>query len=101
MKVPVISVKRIFKFRTDLRKSWLNVLTLAGIEVEGIEVSPLKFPGVVVGKVLEASKHPSADRLDVAKVTDGKEEFQIVCGAANCRPGIETAFAKIGAALIG
>ena len=56
-----------------------NVLTLAGIEVEGIEASPLKFSGIVVGKVLSVEKHPSADRLCVAKVTDGKEEeFQVV-----------------------
>jgi phenylalanyl-tRNA synthetase beta chain len=52
-----------------------------------------------VGTVLETSKHPSADRLTIAKVSDGKETFQIVCGAPNCRPGIRTAFAKIGAVL--
>jgi phenylalanyl-tRNA synthetase beta chain len=37
--------------------------------------------------------------LTIAKVSDGKEEFQVVCGAANCRAGMKTAFAKIGASL--
>ncbi len=98
MKVPLSLLKEYLNFPQS-PEQLAEVLTLAGIEVEGIETSSLKFNGVVVGKVLETSKHPSADRLTVAKVSDGKEEFQVVCGAANCRPGIKTAFAKIGATL--
>ena len=52
-----------------------------------------------MGKVLEATQHPNADRLRVARVTDGTAEYQVVCGAANCRAGIFVAFAKIGAEL--
>ncbi|MBI3236141.1 MAG: phenylalanine--tRNA ligase subunit beta [Chlamydiales bacterium] len=74
-------------------------LTLAGLEVEGIISSPLAFSGVVVASILEVEKHPNADRLRVATVSDGTESFQIVCGAPNCRPGIKTALAKIGATL--
>ncbi len=98
MKVPLSLLKEYLNF-TQSPDELAKVLTLAGIEVEGIDAAPLPFSGVVVGKVLETSKHPSADRLCVAKVTDGKEEFQVVCGAANCRPGLKTAFAKIGASL--
>ena len=99
MKVPLSLLKQYLDLSLS-PEELSNVLTLAGIEVEGIEASPLKFTGVVVGKVLETQKHPAADRLTVAKVSDGTEEFQIVCGAPNCRPGIKVAFAKIGAALI-
>lgn len=99
MKVPLSLLKQYLNL-TQSPEELSDVLTLAGIEVEGIETSPLKFTGVVVGEVLETSKHPSADRLTVAKVSDGKEEFQIVCGAPNCRAGMKTAFAKIGATLI-
>ncbi len=74
-------------------------LTLLGIEVEKIEETPLAFSGVVVGKVLSAARHPNAERLQVAAVTDGTEEYQVVCGAPNCRAGIKVAFAKIGASL--
>jgi phenylalanyl-tRNA synthetase beta chain len=98
MKVPVSLLKEYLNF-TQSPEELSSVLTLAGIEVEEIASTPLSFSGVVVGQVLETHKHPSADRLVVAKVTDGKEEFQVVCGAANCRAGLKTAFAKIGASL--
>ena len=35
--------------------------------------------------------------LHKTTVTDGKETLQIVCGAPNCRAGLKTALAKIGA----
>jgi phenylalanyl-tRNA synthetase beta chain len=98
MKVPLSLLREYLSF-TQSPQELAEVLTLAGIEVEGIQASVLNFCGVVVGKVLETSKHPFADRLTIARVTDGKEEFQIVCGAPNCRAGIRTAFAKIGASL--
>lgn len=76
-----------------------KMLTLAGLEVDAVETVAASFTNVVVGKVLEVQKHPNADKLVVAKVTDGTETFQVVCGAPNCREGIKTAFAKIGASL--
>lgn len=100
MKVPLSWLKEYLNF-SQTPEELAHVLTLAGIEVEGIDTAPLKFSGVVVGQVLETSKHPTADRLTIAKVSDGKEEFQVVCGAANCRAGLKTAFAKIGASLTG
>lgn len=77
-----------------------KALTLAGVEVDSVDSVGAKFTGVVVGKVLSAVPHPHADRLRVAAVTDGTEEFQVVCGAPNCRAGISTAFAKVGSVLI-
>ncbi len=76
-----------------------DVLTLAGLEVEKVEKMPLNFAGLVIGKVQEVSKHPNADNLRVAKVFDGSEVFDVVCGAPNCREGLITAFAKIGTTL--
>ncbi len=78
-----------------------DTLTLLGIEVEKIIGLTTSFSGVVVGKVLQADQHPNADRLRVARVTDGSQEYQVVCGAANCRAGITVAFARIGAELTG
>ncbi len=74
-------------------------LTLAGLEVDKVESSALSFEGVIIAKVLEALPHPNADRLKIAKVFDGKEEHQVVCGAPNCRAGLVTAFATLGASL--
>lgn len=76
-----------------------DVLTLAGLEVDKVEKTALGFSGVVVAKVLEASQHPEAEKLRVAKVTDGTSTYQIVCGAPNCRAGLVTALATIGAQL--
>lgn len=76
-----------------------EVLTLAGLEVDKVEKTALGFSGVVVAKVLEAHQHPEAEKLKVAKVTDGHSTYQIVCGASNCRAGLTTALAKVGAQL--
>lgn len=74
-----------------------NLLLSRGIEVDAVEVLNPPFTGIVVGLVESVEKHPKADRLVVAQVFDGKERFQVVCGAPNCRAGIKVPFAKIGA----
>jgi phenylalanyl-tRNA synthetase beta chain len=76
-----------------------QILTMAGIEVDGLEATGSSFKGVIVGKVLEVEKHPDADKLVVAKVRVGSDIFQVVCGAPNCRPGLKVAFAPVGATL--
>ena len=76
-----------------------KVLTRAGIEVDAFEKMNLGFSKVVVGKVLEVSPHPNADKLCLAKVTDGVQVYDLVCGAPNCRVGIKTAFAPVGSQL--
>ncbi len=98
MKVPINWLKEYIDFSLSTQEL-ADTLTLAGIEVDAIERAPLKFSGVIVGLVLESHRHPNAEHLCVAKVTDGKEEFQVVCGAPNCRAGLKTAFAPIGATL--
>jgi len=55
-----------------------------------------------VGKVLEAAKHPNADRLQLCKVDVGEAEpYQIVCGAWNFGAGATVAVALPGATLPG
>lgn len=98
MKVPISWLKEYLDFSLSPQEL-ADALTLAGLEVEGIEMTPLSFSGVVVGSIIEVQKHPNADRLNVATVSDGAEQFQVVCGAPNCRAGIKTAFAKVGATL--
>lgn len=74
-------------------------LTMAGIEVEGIERSGAIPEGVVVGEILERKPHPDADKLSVCRVFDGQGELQIVCGAPNCDAGNKVPLAVIGATL--
>jgi phenylalanyl-tRNA synthetase beta chain len=55
-----------------------------------------------VGKVLQAEKHPNADRLQLCVVDVGESEpYQIVCGAWNFGAGATVAVALPGAVLPG
>lgn len=57
-------------------------LTLAGLEVEGIErVGPLQ--GIVVGRVRSVRPHPNADRLTLCSVDIAERSVDVVCGATN------------------
>ncbi len=77
-----------------------DLLTMAGLEVEELHPVAPPFTGVVVAQVLEVAKHPDADRLNVCKVDAGTGAvLQIVCGAANVRPGIKIPCATVGAEL--
>ena len=98
MKIPLSWLKEYLPLELSAEKI-AETLTLAGLEVEKIEKSSFSFTNVVVAKVVSVAPHPNADKLCVATVFDGHEEFQIVCGAPNCRAGMKTALARIGATL--
>jgi len=74
-------------------------LTMAGLEVDGVQPVAGAFNNVVVGEILATEQHPNAEKLRVCTVNSGTETLQIVCGAANARPGIRIPLAKIGAKL--
>jgi phenylalanyl-tRNA synthetase beta chain len=77
-------------------------LTMAGLELEGLEPAAPEFSGVVVAEILSAERHPQADKLRICRVSTGaKESLQIVCGAANARAGLKSALAVVGARLPG
>jgi phenylalanyl-tRNA synthetase beta chain len=76
-------------------------LTMAGLEVEGVEAVTPEFSGVVVAKVLSVTPHPQADRLQVAEVTTGSQTCRVVCGAPNVQAGWFYPFAPIGATVAG
>ncbi|NQE60845.1 phenylalanine--tRNA ligase subunit beta [Caulobacter sp. RHG1] len=72
-------------------------MTMAGLEVEHVIDPATKLAPFTVCKIVEAARHPNADRLQVCQVdtVDGRKE--IVCGAPNARPGLTTIYAPIGA----
>lgn len=77
-------------------------ITMAGLEVDGVEAVAGAFHGVVVGEVVECGQHPNADKLRVTKVNVGGDRLlDIVCGAPNCRQGLKVAVATVGAVLPG
>jgi phenylalanyl-tRNA synthetase beta chain len=79
----------------------LDRLTLAGTEVEHVEVTGVDSPHVVVAQILSSVPHPNADRLSVCQVNDGTGTRQIVCGAKNYRVGDKVPLALPGAKLPG
>ncbi len=74
-------------------------LNKIGLEVEGIDDPAIKLNGFVVAEVISAEQHPDADRLKVCKVNNGREILNIVCGAPNCRTGLKTVLAPVGAVI--
>ena len=74
-----------------------RVLTIAGFELEELIDLRANADGVVVGKVIERSQHPNADKLSVCKVDIGADKpLDIVCGAANVRADIFVPVATVG-----
>ena len=76
-------------------------LTMAGLEVEGVEPAGAEFEKVVVAEVLSVEPHPDADRLSVCQVDDGNNTLQVICGASNVRQGMKAVLARVGARLPG
>ncbi len=77
-------------------------LTRSGVEVESVEYRNKGVTNTVIGHVVEKSKHPDADKLNVCQVDVGESErLQIVCGAANVDAGQKVVVSKIGAVLPG
>ncbi|WP_432463168.1 phenylalanine--tRNA ligase subunit beta [Agarivorans sp. QJM3NY_33] len=100
------------KFSESWLREWVNPaitreqlaeqITMAGLEVDGIEPVAAEFSGVVIGEVVECGQHPDADKLRVTKINVGQNELlDIVCGAPNCRQGLKVAVAMVGAVLPG
>ena len=70
------------------------------IETRGVADTDGNLALYLVGRVLEAGKHPNADRLQLCSVDVGEgEPRQIVCGAWNFGAGATVAVALPGAVL--
>ncbi len=97
------------KFSEQWLREWVNPtintaelveqMTMAGLEVDGVDTVAADFNGVIVAQVTHVEQHDNADNLNVCKVFNGKEELQVICGAPNVRAGLKVAFAEIGAVL--
>ena len=79
----------------------VSQVTMAGLEVDGVEAAAPRISGVVVGEIISIQQHPDADKLRVCQVLCASEQFQVVCGAPNARVGIKVPFATVGALLPG
>ena len=79
------------------RDALMHRLTMAGLEVEGVEPLGMALDGVVVGEIVGCEPHPNADKLRVCQVAIGADApLVIVCGAPNARLGLKAPLAMIG-----
>jgi phenylalanyl-tRNA synthetase beta chain len=79
-----------------------QILTGAGLEVEGVHPVGHEVRSILVGEIRGKSPHPKADKLTVVELFDGTAVLQVVCGASNLPPvGGKVAFAPVGAVLPG
>jgi phenylalanyl-tRNA synthetase beta chain len=73
-------------------------LSAIGLEVDAVENPGEKLGAFRIARVLEAKKHPDADKLQVlqVEVAPGEKPVEVVCGAPNARAGMLAVFAPIG-----
>ena len=76
-----------------------HALAMRGFPVASIERGMTLDPAIIVGRVLEVSPHPNADRLRLCSVDIGTAKLSIVCGASNVAAGMAVAVAQIGSKL--
>ena len=75
MKISLNWLKQYVDF-TGSTEELADLLTAAGLEVEGVTQVGGNLDSVVVGQILSSEKHPEADRLSVCQVDDASDEFQ-------------------------
>ncbi len=98
MKVSLNWLKDYVDIRMEI-KDLINLLTMAGLEVEHAVSTGEEFEKVIVAEIGSIRRHPNADRLSLVEASTGKEKLAIVCGATNIRDGQKVPLALVGARL--
>ncbi len=101
MKVPLSWLQEFIDLPTTDPKELSIAFDMVGEKVESFEILEADWTEVVVGRVLEISAHPEADRIRVCQVDTGEGPTQIICGAWNFSEGAYVAVARPGAVLPG
>ena len=97
MRLPVSWLAEFIDISDLSEQELADRITFAGIEIEGIERVGVDFTGICAALVESCEPHPNSDHLHVCTVFDGAERLQVVCGAPNCRAGLVTPLAHVGA----
>ncbi|ADL11945.1 phenylalanine--tRNA ligase subunit beta [Acetohalobium arabaticum] len=74
-------------------------LTMAGLEVDGIEYQAEGLEDIIIGEILEVNDHENADKLSLCLVDLGDIKEEIVCGAPNVEVGAKSPVAPVGTKL--
>lgn len=84
----------------DWLKIW-DTFTIRTAEVEGVTVKGEDLKDVVVAEIIECEPHPTKEKYHILKVSDGKEIYDILCGAPNVRVGLKAPLVKVGGMVSG
>lgn len=76
-------------------------LTMSGSKVEAVEYTGEGIENIVIGHLLEVSKHSGADKLLITKVDIGTGIIQVVTGAENVKEGQYVPVAVDGSFIVG
>lgn len=79
----------------------IKKIGLKTAEIEEVEQKGENLSGVIVALITSVMPHPNSAKLHILKVDTGNELVQVVCGAPNVRVGMKTAFAQVGANVLG
>lgn len=88
--------------KIDFIKIW-DKFSIRTAEVEDViikgGIDDLK--DVVIAQIIEHKIHPKKDKYHLLKVTDGKNEYDVLCGAPNCKKGMKVVYVKPGGKISG
>jgi len=99
MKISYCWLKEFIDIESISPDKLAEIMSSIGLGVESLTKPETKITNVIIGKILNIDKHPNADRLLLCKVTDGKKEYSVVCGAKNISVGDIVPFALPGAVI--
>lgn len=94
MKFPISWLNDYVDIKDVSAKDFAHALTMSGSKVEGVENAGDEIKNVVVGKLLEVTKHQNSDHLNICQVDIGDGVVQIVTGAQNIKTGDYVPVAK-------
>lgn len=100
MKLSLRALKKFVDFEMGAREL-AEIFSHLGFPCDGIEERGEGIDEILIGKILEKTSHPDADRLSLLKVDLGKEVRPIVCGAQNMKTGDLVALAPVGSCIPG
>ena len=94
MKFPISWLNDYVDIKDISAKEYAHALTMSGSKVEGVENAGDEIKNVVVGKLVDVTKHQNSDHLNICQVDIGEEVTQIVTGAQNIKTGDYVPVAK-------
>jgi len=101
MLVSVSWLKELVNISEENTDILADKLTMTGSKVETIIRYGEDIKNVVIGKIVEISQHPNADKLLIGLVDIGSEKIQVVTGAKNIKVGDYIPVALHGSTIYG